>query len=95
MVFLCCVLFVSGCGLTQRDSGYRRGSLTDLEPEVVEAMVNRDRESWTKFAHSVHDSVEATLKAVEAKNPTQVFDVAGTIDQACENCHQKFRYKGK
>jgi cytochrome c556 len=69
--------------------------LTDLSPEVVEAMVNRDRESWVRLAHGLHDSVAATLKAVEAKDPPAILDVGGTIDQACENCHQKFRYKGK
>ena len=69
--------------------------LTDLEPDVVEAMVNRDRENWVRFARGLHDSVQETLKAVEAKNPSAILEVGGTIDQACENCHQKFRYKGK
>lgn len=63
-----------------------------LSPEAIEALVNQDRESWTKLAHGLHDAALETLKAVDAKNAQGVFDAGEGIYRACENCHLKYWY---
>lgn len=64
----------------------------ELEPEEMEAIINKDRAAWNKRATALHDAAMVALKAIEAKDADQVFQVGSQIEEACENCHSKYWY---
>lgn len=66
-----------------------------LNPEAIEALIAKDRSSWVKMSHALHDSVLPTLKAIDAKDPMALSDSSIAIDMACESCHLKFWYPDK
>jgi hypothetical protein len=66
-----------------------------LSPEEIEALIAKERSSWVKMAHALHDSVLPTLKAIDAKDPMALSDSSIAIDMACESCHLKFWYPDK
>ena len=59
----------------------------ELEPEEMEALINKDREGWHKRVRALHDAVEKTLRAIEKRDAETVFDLGETIEHACESCH--------
>jgi len=65
---------------------------SQLTPEQIEKLIADDPDSWTKFAHGLHDSVVPALKAIDAKDKMALSDAGDAIDKACENCHLKFWY---
>jgi hypothetical protein len=64
----------------------------ELPPEVIEAMVNKDRENWTRLTHGLHDAAAVALKAIDARDIEGILNAGEGIDKACENCHQKYWY---
>jgi len=66
-----------------------------LSPEEIEALIAKDRASWIKMAHDLHDSILPALKAIDSMNPTALSDSSIAIDMTCENCHLKFWYPDK
>jgi hypothetical protein len=64
----------------------------ELEPEQMEAMVNKDRAAWNTRAKALHDASVAALQAIDAKDAKRLFDVGEQIDTACENCHRQYWY---
>jgi hypothetical protein len=66
-----------------------------LSPHDIEALIVKDRSSWVRMAHSLHDSVLPALKAIDAKDPMALSDSSIAIDMACESCHLKFWYPDK
>jgi hypothetical protein len=64
----------------------------ELEPEEIEALVNKDRETWNKLAHGLQDASVAALKAIDAKDVETLFNVGEQIEIACENCHSHYWY---
>jgi signal transduction histidine kinase len=66
-----------------------------LSPEEIEALIAKERSSWVKMAHDLHDSVLPTLKAIDSKDPMALSDSSIAIDMACESCHLKFWYPDK
>lgn len=64
----------------------------ELEPEEMEVLINNDRETFYKLAHSLHDTVMVSLKAIEARDKDALLESGDEIDQACENCHVKYWY---
>ena len=64
----------------------------ELEPEQMQVLVDKDRESFVKLAHGLHDRVMVAFKAIEAKDKEALLDSGDGIDQACENCHMKYWY---
>lgn len=64
----------------------------ELEPEEMEALVNKDRAAWEKRVQAFRAvSVEA-LRAIDVKDAKTLFDVGDRLDAACENCHRKYWY---
>lgn len=59
-------------------------------PELVEAKMNEDKESWMRMSHDLQTAAVNTLKAVDARNAQAVFDAGAVIYQACEKCHNRF-----
>jgi len=64
----------------------------ELAPEQIDEMINKDRASWIKYAHALHDATMEALKAVEAKDAEKLLDVGNGIDEACEKCHLQYWY---
>ena len=64
----------------------------ELEPEEMEAMINKDRAAWNKHADDLHAAVSETLVAIEAKDADKVFELGEKIEQACETCHKTYWY---
>jgi hypothetical protein len=63
-----------------------------LTPEQIEKLIKDDPDSWTKFAHELHESLLPAIKAIDEKNAMALGDAGGAIDKACENCHLKYWY---
>jgi hypothetical protein len=64
----------------------------ELAPEQIEDMINKDRASWIKYAHGLHDAAVEAFKAIEAKDSEKLLDVGNGIDEACEKCHLQYWY---
>ena len=64
----------------------------ELEPEEIEANINKDRATWNKLAKGLHDNSLAVLRAVDEKNTQAVLDAGEQLDVACENCHSQYWY---
>jgi len=64
----------------------------ELEPEEMEARINKDREAWNRRAKALHDVSLEMLHAVEAKDREKVLEVGDRLDKACENCHLNYWY---
>lgn len=64
----------------------------ELSPEVIKTVIDSDRASWIKHAHSLHDATSAMMKAIEARNSEQVATAGDGIDKACEACHKQYWY---
>ena len=64
----------------------------ELAPEQIEDMINKDRASWIKYAHGLHDATMEAFKAIEEKDKDKLLDVGNAIDEACEKCHLQYWY---
>jgi hypothetical protein len=64
----------------------------ELEPEEIEANINKDRAKWNSLAKGLHDATMLALQAIEAKSPQGVIDAGEKMDIACENCHTTYWY---
>ena len=64
----------------------------ELQPEEIEALINKDRIAWDNYANGMHDISVETIKVIEAKNINALFELGEKIDTACENCHLKYWY---
>jgi hypothetical protein len=66
-----------------------------LAPEQIEALINEDRQAWTRRAHGLHDAAVEAQKAIEARNAEALLDAGDVLDKACENCHLTYWYPRK
>lgn len=64
----------------------------ELAPEQIEEMINKDRASWIKYAHGLHDATVEAFKAIEAKDKEGLLNAGDGIDNACEKCHLQYWY---
>lgn len=64
----------------------------ELSPEQIEENINKDRESWIKYAHGLHDATMEAFKAIEAKDSEGLLNAGDGIDNACEKCHLQYWY---
>src|SRR5438132_1477412 len=48
---------------------------------------------WTKFVQGLRDAGMAAYKAAQSKNQDNILEAAGTMTEACANCHDKYREK--
>lgn len=62
----------------------------ELPPEEIRALIDKNRDGWNVYARQLQDSLKPALAAIEAKDPTALFEAGEAIDTACENCHQVF-----
>jgi hypothetical protein len=64
----------------------------ELSPEQIEDLINKDRSSWIKYAHGLHDATMEAFKAIEKKDAEGLLDAGDGIDNACEKCHLQYWY---
>jgi Cytochrome C' len=48
---------------------------------------------WPKLVQGLRDASMAAYKAAQTKNMDNIVDAAGTLTEACSNCHDKYREK--
>jgi|SRR5262245_2401481 hypothetical protein len=64
----------------------------ELAPEQIEEKIGKDRASWVKYAHGLHDATMEAFKAIEAKDSEGLLNAGDGIDNACEKCHLEYWY---
>lgn len=64
----------------------------ELEPEEMQAMIDKDPAGWHMHAEALHDAALLAVHAAEAKDPSKIFEVGETIERACEGCHRQYWY---
>lgn len=64
----------------------------ELEPEEIEANINKDRAQWNKLALGLYETSMEALKAIDAKDAHALVDIGGRMDTSCENCHTAYWY---
>lgn len=64
----------------------------ELEPEQMEALINKDREGWDRRAKTLHEASLAVLQAIDAKDVKSLFEVGARLEDACETCHSQYWY---
>jgi hypothetical protein len=64
----------------------------ELEPEEMEALVNKDRNAWDARVRAFRDVSVEVLQAIDAKDADKLFDVGGRLDTTCESCHRQYWY---
>ena len=69
-----------------------KGKEGELAPKDIEALLAKNRPEWNKFARAFGEVASTALKASEKKDKDGVFNAAGDLDAACENCHLTFWY---
>ena len=64
----------------------------ELSPDQIEAEIAKDRASWIKYTHGLHDATMEAFKAIEAKDTEGLLNAGDGIDNACEKCHLQYWY---
>jgi hypothetical protein len=64
----------------------------ELEPEEMDALLAKDRETWVAGAQMLRTASLEAVKAAEAKDAQMLFEVGDRIEATCENCHTKYWY---
>ena len=62
----------------------------DLHPDAIQALVADDWESWIDLALELHETSEAVLDAVAARDLDALLTAGAELDVACENCHSRY-----
>ena len=64
----------------------------ELEPEEMEALIQKDLPAWRSRAKALHDTSLLALKAIDARDLKALDQVGERIDSACESCHLRYWY---
>ncbi|HYQ40882.1 MAG TPA: hypothetical protein VER11_02915 [Polyangiaceae bacterium] len=64
----------------------------ELDTDQVQQKIDTNRPAFVALAQRLQDTGLQTLAAIDAKDPVALFDLGGTIDEACESCHVTFWY---
>lgn len=64
----------------------------ELEPEQMQALIEKDRAAWNRRASALHDAAMAAVRAAEAHDADKLFAVGEQIENACEGCHRQYWY---
>ncbi|HLQ79330.1 MAG TPA: hypothetical protein VK210_18360 [Terriglobia bacterium] len=64
----------------------------ELSPEEINAILEKDRDTFVKHAHTLNDAATLMLKAIDAKDIMGISDAGAAIDEACESCHLIYWY---
>ena len=64
----------------------------ELQPEDIQKLIDADHPAFSVRALTLQDAANAALQAIDAKDAKALFDAAGQLDKACENCHLRYWY---
>ena len=64
----------------------------ELQPEEIQKLIDADHAAFSAGALALQDAAFDALKAIDARDGKRLFDAAGKIDRACENCHLRYWY---
>jgi hypothetical protein len=64
----------------------------ELQPEEIQKLIDADHATFIARARRLQDAAQAAVQAIDAKNAKALFDAAGQLDKACENCHLNYWY---
>ena len=64
----------------------------ELGHKEIAALLAKRRPEWNEFAKALSEVASAAAKAAQKKDKDGVFNAAGDMDMACENCHLAFWY---
>jgi hypothetical protein len=64
----------------------------ELEPEVIESMLAKDRATWIKYVGGLREAATALFAATNDHNVQGLFENGEKLDMACENCHLHYWY---
>jgi hypothetical protein len=64
----------------------------ELDTDQVQRKIDSNRVAFVALAQRLQDTGFSTLAAIDAKDPVALFELGGTIDDACESCHVTFWY---
>jgi hypothetical protein len=64
----------------------------ELDSNDVQKKIDENPQAFVALAQNLQDAAVKTLAAVDAKDPVALFELGGTIDEACEACHVTFWY---
>jgi hypothetical protein len=64
----------------------------ELEPEVIEANINKDRAAWVQLAKGLYAATDEALKGIEKRDAPTVVAAGERMDAACESCHLRYWY---
>jgi hypothetical protein len=67
----------------------------ELSPAQITAKLERDPVLWNAKIEALRNVSLEVLDIVKKKDPTELWDAAENLDQACENCHLEFWYPGE
>lgn len=69
------------------------GAAALIESANLLLMGNRpvDQDDWVKMTRALADAGQTALKAADAKNPEGILAAGETINQTCDNCHEKYQ----
>ena len=68
------------------------GGAGELDTNQAQQKIDANRDTFSALAGALRETGLQTLAAIDAKNPEQVFELGGAIDEACEACHVTFWY---
>ncbi len=64
----------------------------ELDTNEAQQKIDANRDVFVLLAQRLQETGLQTLAAIDARNPEQVFELGGAIDEACESCHVTFWY---
>lgn len=64
----------------------------ELNPEQIEAILEREPEVWVWFVHALDDTVQEIQEAIRKRDLHALNEAGGALDEVCENCHLHFWY---
>jgi hypothetical protein len=64
----------------------------ELEPEEMEALINKDWSAWTGHVRALHDVSMEVLATIDKKDAPALADIGGRLDEVCEGCHRQYWY---
>src|SRR6185295_10563918 len=64
----------------------------ELSPEEINAVLEKDRPTFIKHAHTLNDAGLKMLAAIDKKDIMGISDAGAELDEACESCHLIYWY---
>lgn len=64
----------------------------EADPQVLQARLDANRASFVGMTQALRSVGTQILEAVDAKDAQKLFELGGTLDEACEACHVVYWY---